>query len=259
MKNTITHIAAFALLALFTACDSETQDELAIATVSTEIESTELIPEVVHKDHYVYVTAPSGLSLREYNNLDSKKMSVMPYGTKVKVITLEENETMSVGGIKGGMNQVEYNNKTGYAFNGYLSSFFPPEKNSSAKQYIEDLKTTHPNASYTKITGGTASNPTETETVLLPTSKWQEGFTFAQRLFDLPLVFAFPSPKGNDEENITNPKQPDYLFLSKLIVARADNQLQQIKYHQAGEGYQSNITISQEEDMMKIEYVTVIE
>ncbi len=258
MKNTITHIAAFALLALFTACDTDKKDELATVDIS-EVNSTEAIKEIVIKDDYVYITAPSGLSLREYNNLDSKKMTVMPYGTKVKVITIEENETMTVAGIKGGMNQIEYNNKTGYAFNGYLSSFFPPEKNSNAKQYVEDLKSTHPNATYTKITGGTASNPTETETVLLPTTKWHEGFTFAQRLFDLPLAFAFPSPKGRDGENITNPKQPDYLFLSKLVVARAENQLQQIAYSQAGEGYQSSITISQEEDMMKIEYVTVVD
>lgn len=258
MKNTITHIAAITLLALFTACDANENDELATVNISEE-NKTEAIKEVVAKDNYVYVTAPSGLSLREYNNLDSKKMTVMPYGTKVKVITAEEKETMTVGGIKGGMHQIEYNNKTGYAFNGYLSGFFPPEKNSNAAQYVEDLKTTHPNAAYTKTTGGTASNPTETETVLLPTKKWHEGFTFAQRLFDLPLAFAFPGPKGRDGENITNPKQPDYLFLSKLVVSRADNQLQKITYNQAGEGYQSNITIVPEGDMMKIEYVTVVD
>lgn len=258
MKNTITHIAAIALLALFTACNTEKKDELATADIS-EANSTEIITETIDKDDYVYITAPSGLSLREYDNLDSEKLSVMPYGTKVKLITIEENETMTVGGIKGGMNQVRYNNKTGYAFNGYLSSFFPPEKNSNAKQYIEDLKASHPSATYTKTTGGTASSPTETETVLLPTAKWHEGFTFAQRLFDLPLAFAFPDPKGRDEENITNPKQPDYLFLSKLIVVRTDNQLQKIGYTQAGEGYQSSVTVTPEGDMMKIEYVTVVE
>lgn len=258
MKNTITHIAAITLLALFTACDTEKKNELATVNIS-EADSTEIIVATEAKDDYVYITAPSGLSLREYDNLDSEKLSVMPYGTKVKLITIEENETMTVGGIKGGMDQVVYNNKTGYAFNGYLSSFFPPEKNSNAKQYIEDLKASHPNAAYTKTTGGTASNPTETETVLLPTVKWHEGFTFAQRLFDLPLAFAFPEPKGRDEENITNPKQPDYLFLSKLIVARVDNQLEQIDYYQTGEGYKSSVTITKEGDMMKLEYLTVVD
>ena len=257
MKNTITHIVAFALLGLFTACDTEQNDELATLDISA-VNDTKIV-EVVVKENHAYITAPSGLSLREYNNLDSEKLSVIPYGTKVKVITAEENQTMTVGGIKGGMNQVEYNNKVGYAFNGYLSSFFPPEKNSNAKQYIEDLKTSHPTATFTKTVGGTVSKPTETETVLLPTTKWHEGFTFAQRLFDLPLAFTFPSPAGRDEENKTNPRQPDYLFLSKLIVARADNKLAQIKYTQAGEGYQSSITIAEEGDMMKIEYVTVID
>lgn len=258
MKNTIKHIAAFAILALFIACDNDKKDELATVDISEE-NTTEIPVETLTKDDYVYITAPSGLSLRAHDNLNSEKLTVMPYGTKVKVITIEENETMTVGGIKGGMNQVEYNNKTGYAFNGYLSSFFPPEKNSNAKQYIEDLKASHPSATYTKTTGGTASNPTETETVLLPTTKWHEGFTFAQRLFDLPLSFAFPNPKGYSEQNITNPKQPDYLFLSKLIVKRANNELEQMKYTQAGEGYQSSITIDKEGEMMKIEYITVLD
>lgn len=258
MKNTIKHIAAFAILALFIACDNDKKDELASVTIS-EDNKIETPIEVEKQDDYLYITAPSGLSLRAYDNLDSEKLSVMPYGTKVEVITIEENETMTVGGIKGGMHQVKYNNKTGYAFNGYLSSFFPPEKNSNAKQYVEDLKASHPAATYTKVTGGTASNPSEIETVLLPTTKWHEGFTFAQRLFDLPLSFAFPSPTGNSEQNITNPKQAEYLFLSKLIVKRADNQLEQIKYNQAGEGYQSSITIVREGDMMKIEYYTVLD
>ena len=258
MKNTITHITAIILLALFTACNTEKKDELGTVAIS-EANSKEIIAKDVDKDDYVYITAPSGLSLRAYDNLDSDKLSVMPYGTKVKLITIEENETMTVGGIKGGMNQVEYNNKTGYAFNGYLSSFFPPEKNSNAKQYIEDLKASHPSASYTKTTGGTASNPTETETVVLPTSKWHEGFTFAQRLFDLPQAFAFPDPKGRDEENIMNPRQPDYLFLSNLNVVRAENELQKIGYTQAGEGYQSSVTVTPEGEMMKIEYVTVVD
>jgi len=257
MKNTITHIAIIALLSVFTGCDSDKKDQIATAKIS-EANSMEATSKTMEQDDYLYVTAPSGLSLREYNNLDSKKLTVMPYGTKVKLITVEENETMTVVGIKGGMNQVEYNNKTGYAFNGYLSSFFPPEKDSNAKQYIEDLKASHPTASYSKITGGTASKPTETETVLLPTTKWHEGFTFGQRLFDVPTSFAFPSQKGRDTQTIVNAKKPNYMFLSNLMITRTKNALSQINYSQTGEGYGSTVAISQEGNMMKIEYVTVV-
>jgi hypothetical protein len=257
MKNTITHIAIIALLSVFTGCDSDKKDQIATTTIS-EANSMEVTSKTMEKDDYVYVTAPSGLSLREYDNLDSKKRTVMPYGTKVKLITVEENETMTVVGIKGGMNQVEYNNKTGYAFNGYLSSFFPPEKDSNAKQYIEDLKASHPAATYSKTMGGTASKPTETETVLLPTTKWHEGFTFGQRLFDVPTSFAFPSQQGRDTQTIANAKKANYMFLSDLIITRTKNALTQISYTQTGEGYGSNVTISKEGNMMKIEYVTVV-
>ena len=47
---------------------------------------------------------------------------------------------MIVGDIVGGMNEVEYNHKKGFAFNGYLSKYFPPEKRISAKRYSEELK-----------------------------------------------------------------------------------------------------------------------
>ena len=71
----------------------------------------------------MYVTSISGLSLRAYANLQSEKLAVMPYGTKVKVVSLEKNPTMKVGDIVGGMNEVEYNHKKGFAFNGYLSKY----------------------------------------------------------------------------------------------------------------------------------------
>jgi hypothetical protein len=258
MKNTITHIAIIALLSVFTGCDSDKKDQIATATIS-EANSMEATSKTMEQDDYLYVTAPSGLSLREYNNLDSKKLTVMPYGTKVKLIAVEENETMTVVGIKGGMNQVEYNNKTGYAFNGYLSSFFPPEKGSNAKQYIEDLKASHPTATYSKTTGGTASKPTETETVLLPTTKWHEGFTFAQRLFDVPMTFAFPKNYGHEVETLENPKPADYMYTSNMLVLRKEKELSEIQYSQTGESYNSTVTISKEGDMMKIEYVTVVD
>jgi len=46
---------------------------------------------------------------------------------------------MTVGGIKGGMHEVEYNQHSGYAFNGYLSRFFPPDEDMKPKAYAEAL------------------------------------------------------------------------------------------------------------------------
>jgi hypothetical protein len=117
------------LLSVFTGFVSDKKDQIVTPAIP-EANSLEVTSKTMEQYDYVYITAPSGLSLREYNNLDSKKITVMPYGTKVKLIIVEENEAMTVAGIQGGMNQVKYNNKTGYAVNGYLSSFFPPEMDS---------------------------------------------------------------------------------------------------------------------------------
>lgn len=256
MKSTIKTITAIVFLAITIGCADE-KNEFTDTEKNNKLVTEILETTTVTTDDYLYVTAPSGLSLREFNNLDSEKLVVMPYGSKVKLISIEENETMTVGGIKGGMHEIEYNNKKGYAFNGYLSSFFPPEKNGVAKQYIEDLKATHPSASYVRETGGTASNPTERILVTLPTNRWHEAYSIAQRLFDVPAALVFPNPAGRDTQTINNPKTPDYMFVSDLKVERKDNQLQKITYSQAGEGYGSQVIITKEGDLMTIESSTV--
>lgn len=213
--------------------------------------SSEAVPD------YLYVTAPSGLTLRQFNNLNSEKLAVMPYGTKVKVLAPELNNTMTVGGIKGGMHEVEFNHKSGYAFNGYLSKFFPPEKDIKAKMYIEDLQKMHPAASYNETTGGSASNPSNTQTVMLPTRNWHDGFYIAQKLYRIPSAFSFPNPKGNDKEVISAAEKTSTLWISELHIERAENELQKITYSYAGEGYATNIIITKEGDMIKIEEHTV--
>ena len=252
MKNTIKTIATITLFTLLVGCENEKND------FKKTQENAELISEAtqiatVPVDDYMFVTAVSGLSLREYNNLDSEKLAIMPYGTKLKIINIEENETMNVAGIRGGMNEVEYNNKRGFAFTGYLSTLFPPEKNGQAEQYIEDLKATHAAALYNRVVGGTASNPTESVTVVLPTNKWHEAFSISQRLFDIPTAFAFPNPKGRDSQTINNPKKPEFIFVSDLKVERLNNELQKITYFQSGEGYGSTVTITKVGETMKVE------
>tara|TARA_B100000809_G_scaffold265550_1_gene324737 strand:- start:1242 stop:2021 length:780 start_codon:yes stop_codon:yes gene_type:complete len=254
MKNTITHIAIIALLSVFTGCNNTKKDQIATPVIP-EANSVEVTSKAIVQYDYVYINAPSGLSLREDNNLDSKKITVMPYGTKVKLISVEENETMTVAGIKGGMNQVEYNDKTGYAFNGYLSSFFPPEKHIWLKQYIEDLKVSFPTASYSYTDSGTNNEYDDgIVTISLPTAKWHEGFIIGQHLFDIPTSFAFPSQEGSDSQTIENSHKSHEMYSSYLWISRTKNALKRIYYEQSGEGYGKFVTISKEGDMMEISY-----
>ena len=208
---------------------------------------------------YMYVTATSGLSLREFNNLNSERLAKMPYGTKVKVIKPEKNLTMNVGGIKGGMNEIEFNQKKGFAFNGYLSKFFPPERDSKAKVYAEELQTFFPSVMYSESVAGTASKPSNTETLVIPTTQWHEAFFIAQQLFDFPKEFDFPNPKGKDEEVIADSKPKRGVWTSELRISREENILQKIEYIYKAKGFVSSITITKESETMKIEKTEVVE
>ncbi len=257
MKKVVFSILTVALVTLFVSCKNETKDlqtdttvnDLAIADTSSEEPPKE----------FLYVIAHSGLSLREFDNLNSEKLAVMPYGTKLKVISAEDKPTMTVGGIKGGMDEVEFNHKKGFAFNGYLSKFFPPEQDISAKAYAEELQKLFPKVSYSEATGGTASRPSNTETIMIPTTQWHEGFFIAQRLFDFPKEFSFPNPKGKDKQVIKDKMPKKNVWVSELQIDRTNDELQKIEYTYKAKRISSTVSITQEGDLMKIEKTEVVE
>jgi len=225
-------------------------EEIAMAT------STELNDDA--NATYLYVTAPSGLSLREYNNLQSDKLARMPYGTRVKVVAAESKATMNVSGIKGAMDQVEFNHKKGFAFNGYLSKYFPPERDITARGYASELQELFPKVTYVETTGGTASNPSNTETITLPEAQWHEAFFTAQRLFDFPKEFAFPKSKGKNNEKIFDSKPKKGVWTSQLEVTRNDNTIQKIEYVYASAKFDTKVTIEATDVGMKISKTEVV-
>lgn len=247
---------AFSLLVLagFTFLFSCKNDAKTIEEMQTVV--TDSIPAETAPDA-MYVTAVSGLTLREFPNLQSAKLAVMPLGTKVKIVKPEGKTTMNVGGIDGAMDEVEFNNQKGFAFNGFLSKFSPPGEDASAKNYAEELKKEFPKVSYFEATGGTASKPTKTETLLLPTDKWHEAFFTAQQLFDIPKAFAFPNPKGANSETQQNNAKKKGDFVSELQIARNDNELQKIVYNYKTTGFGYNVTITAAAEGMKLEKVEV--
>ncbi|RMA66101.1 SH3 domain-containing protein [Ulvibacter antarcticus] len=255
MKKVVFSILAVALI--FVSCKSETKEVQPLATAA-DIALADTASEMSSPE-FLYVTAYSGLSLREFNNLNSERVAKMPYGTKVKVISSENNNTMTVGGIKGAMDEIEFNHKKGFAFNGYLSKFFPPEKNSKAKGYADDLKALFPSVVYSESVGGTASKPINIETLELPTDQWHEAFFVAQRLFDFPKDFAFPNPTGKDEQVIKDKMPEKDVWTSELIVNRKDDALTKIAYHYKTKNFGYDVTITQNGDKMKIEKTETVE
>jgi hypothetical protein len=198
------------------------------------------------------VTASSGLSLRKHGNLHSDKLGRMPYGTKVRVFNAEKDATMNVAGIRGGMNQVEFNHKNGFAFNGYLSKYFPPERDISAKGYATDLNAQFPKVIYTTTIEGTTSKPINKEAISLPNAKWHEAFFMAQRLYDFPKDFVFPNPKGKNTETVFDSKPKKGIWVSQLDVTRKFNELEKIEYVYNSKGFSRSISIIKEGDAMKI-------
>lgn len=257
MKKVAYSLLVFTIIISILSCKNETKsnEPLEVSKETNELALAE--KEAESTPEYMYVTASSGLTLREHDNLNSEKLGVMTYGTKVKVITPETEETMNVGGIKGGMHQVEFNQKTGYAFNGYLSKFFPPEEDLKAKIYAEDLKGVFPAVSFTETSGGTASKPTNTETLSLPTDKWHEAFYIAAELFDIPKSFAFPNPKGSNEETVKESNPKSGTWTSELTINRKENKLEKISYAYRTDGFGYGVTIIQEGNKMKIERTEV--
>lgn len=223
---------------------SKSENDLAITVPITE--------EVNSTVEYLYVTSSSGLSLREYANLQSEKLAVMPFGTRVKVISLEENPTMKVGEINGGMDQVEFNHKKGFAFNGYLSKYFPPEKGISAKRYSEELIVEFPTVKFLETKSGTASNPINTEKLMLQKSQWHEAFYLAQQLYNFPKEFEFPSSKGKDKEVRLEKKFKKNSWVSELQITRKEDVLSKIEYKYKNKGFTKTVSVYKDGEMMVI-------
>jgi len=267
MKKAAFNIATLAFLLVFAACKNEIKEtvvsDLNTAMAIPENEAIKTSDDVTLESpdtevQYLYVTALSGLSLRAYSNLKSDKLARMPHGTKVKVLTQEPIATMTVGGIKGGMNKVEFNHKQGFAFNGYLSKYFPPERDITAKGYAAELSMIYPTVSYIEETGGTVSEPTHTESILLPEAQWHEAFSMAQRLFDFPKEFIFPNPKGKNAETINDSKPKKGIWISQLEVTRSDNSLEKIAYVYGSLKFDATVTIVKEAGVMKISKTEVL-
>ncbi len=247
-------------IVLFSCKNPEKPVSLTINDQKEDLAIAESVPpEEITNNLYLYVTASTGLSLREHANLQSEKLAVMPYGTRIKVITSEENPTMEIGGIKGGMDKIEFNHKKGYAFNGYLSKFFPPEKGISTKGYADELKMNFPKVVYTETKGGTASKPTNTETLLLPGSNLHEAYYIAKHLFNFPNEFEYPTQKGKENQVIKEKKYKNDRWTSELQVTRKEDVIIKIEYVYKNKGFSKFVTIAKEGDAIKISKTEIVE
>lgn len=75
-----------------------------------------------------YVSAKSGLSIREKPDATSKVLEKIPYGTKITTVDDGgEWKEIITESMTGYWRKVTYKNKTGYIVDSYLSSWAPPK------------------------------------------------------------------------------------------------------------------------------------
>lgn len=91
-----------------------------------------------------YVAAKSGLSLREKQDINSKVLVKIPYGTKISVAYetpyYDETANISSEGMEGQWDKTSFSGKTGYVVNSYLFPWPPPKATvKTLKQYFPQI------------------------------------------------------------------------------------------------------------------------
>jgi len=255
---------AFASTLVITSCNTKTQEKtpetvqvlnenLALTAQTETTETLTDAAETANLATYLYVTARTGLSLREYNNLRSEKLAIMPYGSRLKVLEKEPNATMKVQHIKGGMDKVSFNRKTGFAFNGYLSRFFPPDQGMLPKAYAAELKKDFPKVAFKEVVQGTASKPINVETLILPEASWHEAYFIAQQTFNIPERFVYPNPKGAVKDKVRGLSSKDDNWFEALHINRDNVGFTELAYKYESAKNSRYVTITKVKEGIKIE------
>jgi hypothetical protein len=175
---------------LFVQCKNETNTDVESET-QTEMEAVVENAEInLSETEAYYVLAASGLRMRTGPSLKSEKMDVVEYGEKIEVTMNDDIQPIVVNGVKGRMLKVIYKNKTGYMFEGYLSSIPVPEKEQTYAAYARQLKRKGYDANFEKRWD---EANTWYETLMLPTKNLQEAFLIMQRLNIFPISFDLPA------------------------------------------------------------------
>ncbi|TGL75940.1 SH3 domain-containing protein [Leptospira jelokensis] len=83
------------------------------------------------------VMAEKGLNLRDKPSAKGKKLTQIPLGGQVKVLSKKETKPETIDGIKGYWIEVSFQTSKGYVFDGFLSRLpSPPKQCKGLKDYL---------------------------------------------------------------------------------------------------------------------------
>ena len=93
---------------------------------------------LLSKNKSLFVTPKSGVSLHKNNSADSKILYIIPFNSKINLIEQKVyiNDMVTVKGIPGNWIKVQYGNKLGYVFDGFLSEIKIDERVPIVGEYI---------------------------------------------------------------------------------------------------------------------------
>ena len=124
----------------------------------------------------LYVLAKSGLNLRDKPSKNGRFLQTVSFGTIARVRQMTDKE-YDVDGIPGYWVKVMADDREGYLFDGYLSSYPPPvselpsKSNPTLKQYADKYLPKGP-----KVTESTDDTMVTTSTLTLPLARMEEAY-----------------------------------------------------------------------------------
>lgn len=228
----------------FVSCQDSSQKDQS-TTQSPILYAEANLDSPTKSNSHLYVTAGSGLSLRQGTNLKSKKILTIPYGSQIEHLSSPEHTTMTVAGITGDMIHVEYQGAKGFVFSGYLSSLAPPLEEESIAQYAKRLSTPEHVIPVTKTKNPKGDAFGLTTSIELPAKSWGEAYLLGQTLFDIPKSIAVDLTKNNNGA-LSNPKKRTKTKIDEVVISRDDkNLVSAITYSYALRDYSRTVTITQ--------------
>lgn len=246
---------ALLLLVIITSCNSTStnngipsisnSDNASLGQLAHNQEASSSIS--INSNKLLYITAPSGLSLRKATNLTSTKILTIPYGSQVQHLSSPEHTTMTVSGIEGDMVQVNYQGAMGFVFSGYLSTLAPPLKDESATDYAKRLSTPDKKIKVHKIKNIKGDAYGLTTSIALPAKSWGEAYLLAQKLFDIPKSIAVDLTDSH-KETMVNQKKRLKTKIDQVTVGRdRNNKVKDITYSYVLTDYTRSVSITYKE------------
>jgi ABC-type Fe3+-hydroxamate transport system substrate-binding protein len=137
-----------------------------------------------------YVLASSGLNLRKSADANAEKITLLPKGAKVTLLTPAAAKNMTVDNLKGGMAKVKYGDQTGFVFDGYLSAYPWPadlqrDEDDRTKTYVDQVRDLGKEATLETHEWDHGGYFRSEKGIHLFTNNWQEVFLLAKAMHNI--------------------------------------------------------------------------